>query len=201
MIADLYILFRQLDRVVLLLLFSCNLAAAPGDRLTVIVNIANVRAGPSTDYPVLLKLDHDSEVVEKQRRDDWIEIEYTGSTGRTGWIHAPLLSKGPADETTATPDQEIAVDPLYDLFKRAFAEFNARIKARTGKVYFAAVENPGNRVIQLTVTDDWLNLTRPERYAQLDEIFIIWDAAVGDGIPITVDLIDQDGTRLLSKFR
>ena len=201
MIADLFKVFRPLERVILLLLFSCNLAAAPGDRLTVTVNIANVRAGPSTDYPVLLKLDHDSEVIEIQRRDGWVEIEYIGTTRRSGWIHAPLLNKAPADETTATPDQEAASDPLYDLFKRAYAEFNARIKARTGKVYFATVENPGNRVIRLTVTDDWLNLTRPERDEQLNEIFTIWDAAVGDGIPITVDLIDRDGTRLMSKFR
>ena len=176
-------------------------AAAPGDRLSVTVNRANVRSGPSTSHSVVMQLQQGSIVVERRRQDDWIEIESTDSGLKSGWIHAPLVKVETTAGQPVASNETAATDPLFELFMQAFAIYQKRVKSKTGRQYFDKVENPGNRVVQLTITDDWLNLTRPEQEEQLTEIFNIWDAAVGDGVPITVDIIDQDGTRLLSKFR
>lgn len=181
----------------IVLLFACALAAAPGDRLQVKAKLANVRSGPASGSAIVMRLQQGSIVIERQREKDWIEIERVKDQTRTGWIHASLVAKaGPDSPATAT-----SADPLYDLFLQAYATMNKRLLRDTGKAFFAKVENVGNRVIQLTITDDWLALTRPQREQRLNEIFTIWDAAVGDDIPITVDIVDADGNRLMSKFK
>ncbi|MBF8270520.1 MAG: putative N-acetylmuramoyl-L-alanine amidase, partial [Gammaproteobacteria bacterium] len=182
-------------------LFSGNVAATPGDRLSVTVKRANVRTGPSTSHPIVYQLQRGSKVIELQHKDDWIEVDSKDSNSKSGWIHSTLLSKDTAGEKPITSNKTVSSDPLFDLFMQAFEQYQAKVKTNTGQTYFAKVENPGNRVIQLTITNDWVNLSRPERDAQLTEIFNIWNAAVGDDLPITVDIIDQDGTRLLSKFK
>ena len=182
-------------------MFSGNVAAAPGDRLSVTVNRTNVRSGPSTSYPVVLQLQQGSKVIERQRHDVWVEIECKAADLKSGWIHAPLLSEDKNVAKPITVNEAASSDPLFELFTQAFEEYKAKVKSKTGRMYFGKVENPGNRVIQLTITDDWLKLPRPKRDEQLTEIFNIWNAAVGDGVPITVDIIDPDGTRLISKFK
>ncbi|MBF8270733.1 MAG: SH3b protein [Gammaproteobacteria bacterium] len=135
------------------------------------------------------------------RTSAWIEVKSKDSDLKSGWIHATLLSKDTTAEQLINSNATISSDPLFDLFMQAFNQYQSKLKTNTGHTYFAKVENPGNRVIQLTITDDWLNVSRPERDVQLTEIFNIWNAAVGDDVPITVDIIDRDGTRLLSKFK
>jgi len=183
------------------LLFAGTLAAAPGDRLQVKSQLANVRSGPAAKAAIVMRLKHGSIVIERQRQQDWIEIESGKDRTRSGWIHASLVDKVGPDSQAATVTTGQEADPLYGLFLQAYASMNKRLLRDTGKTFFAKVENVGNRVIQLTITDDWLALTRPQREQRLDEIFTIWDAAVGDDIPITVDIVDQEGNRLMSKFK
>ena len=181
-------------------LVAGDLIAATGDSLSITVSRANVRSGPSRNHPVIMQLSRGGKVVELQRQNGWVEITSGRTDPKSGWIHSALVGKDTTNKT-GTANQDAGSDPLFALFKMAFEQMSTRIKNQTGKTYFAKVENPGNRVIQVTVAADWSSLTRTEREEQLTEIFRIWDAAVGDGVPITVDIIDQDGIRLLSKFK
>lgn len=201
--------FHDRNRALLLiLLFSLCLPwtcprvmAANGDKLVINGSIVNVRSGPATSYPVLLKFQKGREVVELQRRDNWVEI----ATGRddvvTGWIYAPLLSQADKRNVPTMKVKEDTSDPLFELFTQALRELNERIRSQTGNTYFSQVENPGNKVIRLTVTYAWSNLSREQRDRMLADVFAIWDAAVGIHVPITVDIVDRDGNRLMSKFR
>lgn len=68
------------------------LAAAPAlaSNWHVNVDVANVRAGPSTLHRVIAKARPDEVLVEIDQRDDWRKIRTPSSV--EGWIHEDLLS-------------------------------------------------------------------------------------------------------------
>lgn len=186
---------------ILYCLLSYNVTAAPGDKLSIGVELANMREGPSTNYPVLMRLEQGRKLVEIQRQNKWVEVETGRSNIKSGWIYAPLLKKEVTGKPTIVLKNDGSTNPLFELFKLAFDELNENIKSETGQIFFTKVENPDNRTIQLTATESWLNAPRKERQEKLSEIFKIWDAAIGDGLPITVDIIDKNGDRLMLMFR
>lgn len=189
------------SKFILFYLFSYSVTAAPGDTLSIDVDLANVREGPSTNFPVVMKLGKGRNLIEIRRQSDWVEIETGKSIIKSGWIYAPLLKQVNAAKTTIVLKIDGSTNPLFELFKLAFNELNENIKRETGQTYFTKSENPDNRTIQLTATESWLNAPREARQENLSEIFEIWGAAVGDGLPITVDIIDNNGDRLMSMFR
>lgn len=186
--------------------------ADTGDRVYVIRSIANLRSGPGTSYPVILKLSKGRALIEVERKHNWVMV----ATGRTdikmGWIYATLISttkggeKPPAASKPAPkkkpPAHKQTVDgPLFNLFRQAFLEFNIKFKKETGMNCFNRITNPAHGVVQLSINDNWAKLTRAQRQKAMNDIFAIWNAAEGPTVPITVDIIDTDGLRLMSKFR
>ena len=167
--------------------------ADAGTKLVVTATLANLREGPSTRHRVLLRLQHGRQLTEMLRDGNWVRVS-TGETGTpAGWIHASLVMPAPETDPAGA---------VFDLFRRAMDEYEKRVYQRTGKDYFSEIENPGNLVIQLTASNTWLAATREERNAVLDQVFNLWRAAVGnDLLGITVEILDTDGTRLVSKFR
>lgn len=175
--------------------------AIPGDTMVITGNVVNLRQGPSTSYPVLMKLRKNQKIIEIQRAEDWVEIDTGRKDISSGWIYARLLKKTVDNQDTDGSEYGATTDPLFGLFKLAFAELNEKLLKQSGKSYFSSVDNPGNRIVRLTASDAWFNTPRPERNAILEEIFLIWCAAVGDGIPVTVEIVDKEGNKLMSKFR
>lgn len=70
------------------------------NRRLVIGRRVNLRAGPSTDHPVLRVVSRNTPVFEERHQGDWALI-FT-PTGQVGWIHASLLS--PAKTTQSLPE-------------------------------------------------------------------------------------------------
>jgi hypothetical protein len=66
--------------------------AAPGDSLVVTGDAVNVRAGPSANARVKMHVYQDQQVMELQRRGDWVRAEIAGTGGQEGWIHGSLLA-------------------------------------------------------------------------------------------------------------
>lgn len=193
--------------------------ADTGDRLYVKFPIVNLRSGPDITSPVILKLKKGRALIEVERQDDWVLVATGRHDIKSGWLYANLLSPTNPDEKPAAPakDEKPAVQanaekktpsakpdpdgPLFMLFRHAFSEFNEKLITDTGKVCFNKLENPAHGVVQLTVNDDWAALTRAQRQQAMTDIFAIWNAAAGAGMPITVDIVDTDGLRLMSRFR
>ncbi|MGE0084915.1 MAG: SH3 domain-containing protein [Desulfococcaceae bacterium] len=77
--------------VFLLLAFS---SAAFAERLTVNVNLANVRSGPETGSKILWKVEkyHPIEVIKTQ--GEWYYFQ--DFEGDKGWIHRDIVSKEPS---------------------------------------------------------------------------------------------------------
>jgi hypothetical protein len=69
-----------------------EVAAAPGARF-VRAGRVNLRAGPSTDEPVLSVLSAGTPVFPEQDRDGWVLVRT--AAGPVGWVHHSLLDDGP----------------------------------------------------------------------------------------------------------
>ena len=80
--------------------FALSLLAAPtlaatGDALVVTGNGVNVRAAPSGDAAVRMRVNRDQQVIELEREGSWVRAEIAGTNGQEGWIHSSLLAPSP----------------------------------------------------------------------------------------------------------
>jgi len=210
---------RLISILIALQLAPAVATAETGDRVYINYPVVNLRDGPDITSPIVLKLNKGQALIEVERQDDWVLVATGRSDVKSGWVYANLIGPAGDDKKSAAtvkvekpaataevkkklpPAKPDPDGPLFNLFRQAFAELNTRLKAETGKDCFSMVGNPGHGVVQVTITDDWPDLSHEQRQQTLTDIFAIWDAAVGVKMPITVDIIDKDGIRLMSKFR
>jgi hypothetical protein len=89
------------------LLLAAPALAATGDVLVVTGDGVNVRAGPSSDAPIRMRVHSDQQVVELQREGSWVRAEIAGMDGEEGWIHSSLL----APLRTDPPEAELGPEP------------------------------------------------------------------------------------------
>ena len=82
-------------------LFATVALAAPGDALLVTGSNVNVRAGPSTEAGVLIRVGQNEPAIERMRQEAWVEVDLPNQDVR-GWIHDSLLT-GTTIEPTAVP--------------------------------------------------------------------------------------------------
>ena len=86
--------------------------ADTGDALIVTGDGVNVRAGPSEDAAIRMRVHSGQQVIELQREGSWVRAEIAGTDGQEGWIHSSLLAE-PAEEAdqAETEPPEPAEDP------------------------------------------------------------------------------------------
>jgi uncharacterized protein YgiM (DUF1202 family) len=79
--------------------------ADTGDALLVTGNGVNVRAGPSEDAAIRMRVHRGQQVIELQREGSWVRAEIAGTGGQEGWIHSSLLAEpaGEADQAETAP--------------------------------------------------------------------------------------------------
>jgi len=179
--------------------------AGPGDELVIVSSLVNMRAGPSMDEQVILRLAQDRRLVEIRRSGNWVEV-YTDSTKTaSGWVYSSLVGSVEQDISTTEKDAGLAqsrvVNTVFELFLLAFAELNERIRRENGTDYFLNASELGNGSIQVTASEVWLQKSMQEKQEDLVEIFEIWAAAVEEGMSISVDIIDGDGDKSMSMLR
>jgi hypothetical protein len=68
--------------------------AAQGDALLVTASGVNVRAGPSTEAGILVRVGVDERAIERRRQGQWVEVELPDQNV-LGWIHDSLLARAP----------------------------------------------------------------------------------------------------------
>ena len=74
------------------LLLALVLAAGTAmaqERLAIVVDVANIRAGPGTDRQVIGKMEKNTPVMEVSRQGEWILFEDFKQA--KGWIHESLV--------------------------------------------------------------------------------------------------------------
>jgi uncharacterized protein YgiM (DUF1202 family) len=189
-----------MGKLSIVLLCACAVAgsalAAPGDILYVQGNVVNMREGPSTKHPVVLKLRKGHKLMEFQRQGRWVEVGADRTGGKSGWIHSSLVGKQFIGGATTAP-----TDPKFQKFKAAFDDLNATIERKTGFAFFTKAENMGDGIVQVTATDTWLSAPLEDRKSNLRTIFQMWDEAEGSGLPIAVYVVDKYGNQRMSMKR
>lgn len=71
----------------------------------IILQDANMRTGPGTDFPVTTSLLTGTEILKIQNQGQWAEVKVS-RTGKTGWVHSSLVEEA---STTSQVFPEIIV--------------------------------------------------------------------------------------------
>ena len=79
--------------VAALLVVVCSSTAA-AERLTVAVDVANIRSGPDTKFDILWKVGKYHPLNTIERSGSW--YHFRDFEGDKGWIHKSLINKTPA---------------------------------------------------------------------------------------------------------
>lgn len=168
-------------------LFTIHSHAEPGDTLEVTGEVVNLRAEPTTKAKVLIKLVKGNKVTEIQQKGNWIEVETHHDDIKSGWVHKSLLGQSGSTANT---------EPVT-----RFDRFMARYNEQNNKTYFSDVKNRGEGVIELTVTDAWLNAEREVRSQSVTDIFKLWAEAYGTGRSVSVIVLDAQGEQHMIMLR
>jgi hypothetical protein len=171
--------------------------AAPGDELVITGFIVNLRAQPSKDAAVLLKLKEDITVVEIQREGDWVQVYNEHAGVPTGWVHNSLIVPVSTSNTTAIINHTEA----YNRFMTAYNKLSESWKQIHGVLPFVTVAEYINRKIRITAKTEWLQAERTEREQMVADLFKIWSQIIEPGLTAEIEIVDTNGNKLMSMFR
>ena len=199
--------------------------AATGDALIVQGDGVNVRAGPSGDAPVRMRVHRHQQVIELQREGRWVRAEIAGTDGQEGWIHSSLLA--PPDGTPAT-GESVAIEPpaaaperpaqaeivplqvepaagpdrgLGELaqFRETVSYLNRRALALAGADLFAEVKPGPGGVMRVVATDNWSTLPPAGRQSYANTLLDRWAAAKVSAGPVVLQILDPSGEVVMEK--
>jgi len=195
--------------------------AAQGDALLVTGSNVNVRAGPSTEAGVLVRVGVDEPAVERRRQGQWVEVELPDQNV-LGWIHGSLLTGAP-DQVAAAPARSeaaseaaaadvgttdvAAIDTLdsaegdgpLSRFRREVKYFNDRALAVAGVDLFTGVASIGEGGVQVVTTEAWATMSQPGQQNYLNALFARWRAAAGADEALRLEIIDSTGALMMEK--
>jgi uncharacterized protein YgiM (DUF1202 family) len=197
----------------LVVLLGTSAVAAPGDSLVVTGDSVNVRAGPGTDQRVLLQVGSDQAAVEVAREGDWVQVDLPGRDAR-GWIHDSLLepaadtpqagAPGAEAATAGQPPGAVAALPPEEAealvrFRNSVRELNARARAVAGVELFPEVEGKGGGMVQVAVTQAWIEIPDAGQESYLNALFDRWLLARGGGQRLGLQIVDPAGEVIMEK--
>ena len=196
--------------------------AAQGDALLVTGSNVNVRAGPSTEAGILVRVGVDEPAIERRRQGQWVEVELPDQNV-LGWIHnsllssargqaAPAPSRSDAASEAAAADvgttDVAAVDTLggeegdataLGRFRREVEYFNDRALAAAGVDLFTGVSPLGEGGVQVVTTEAWATMSHPGQQNYLNALFARWRAAAGADQALRLEIIDPTGALMMEK--
>jgi hypothetical protein len=207
-----------------LVLLGASALAATGDVLIVTGDGVNVRAGPSGDAVVRMRVHSGQEVVELQREGSWVRAEIAGTDGEEGWIHSSLLARPGTDEPEAgeppipaareatAPSQEqtvpLMVEPaagpdrdLSELarFRETVSYLNERAVVLAGTDLFAEVKPGPEGAMQVIATEAWSSLPPAGRQSYANTLLDRWAATKASAGPAVLQIVDPSGEVVMEK--
>lgn len=217
---------RSLAASFALLLLGASALAATGDALIVTGNGVNVRAGPSADAAVRMRVHRNQQVIELQREGSWVRAEIAGTDGEEGWIHSSLLARQgadrpeaeaprePAREAAEVPSQEQivplqiepAAGPEGDLgelarFRETVSYLNERATVLAGADLFAKVEPGPEGAMRVVATETWSSLPPAGRQSYANTLLDRWAATKASAGPAVLQIVDPSGEVVMEKTR
>lgn len=174
-----------------------NAIADPGDELVITGFVVNLRAQPSTDAAVLLKLKEDLTVVEIQREGDWVQVYNDRAGVPTGWVHHSLIVPLSTGNTTAI----INHTESYNRFMTTYDKLSESWKKIHGVLPFVMIAEYINRKIRITATTEWLQAEQAEREQMVVDLFKSWSQIVEPGLTAEIEIVDSNGNKLMSMFQ
>jgi Bacterial SH3 domain len=211
-----------------LLLLAGAALADTGDALIVTGDGVNVRAGPSEDAAIRMRVHRDQQVIELQREGDWVRAEIAGTDGQEGWIHSSLLAE-PAEEAdqpeTEAPDPpadagaaaaatleeeavplliEPAAGPDRDLgelarFRETVSYLNERATTLAGADLFAEVRPGPEGAMRVVATEAWSDLPPAGRQSYANTLLDRWAATKVSAGPAILQIVDPSGEVVMEK--
>ena len=212
-----------------LLLLAGIALADTGDALIVTGNGVNVRAGPSEDAAIRMRVHRGQQVIELQREGSWVRAEIAGTDGQEGWIHSSLLA-GPAEEAdqaeteapdrpedadaagraAQSPEQEVPlqIEPaagpdrgLGELarFRETVSYLNERALALAGADLFAEVKPGAEGAMQVVATEAWSDLPPAGRQSYANTLLDRWAATKVSAGPAILQIVDPSGEVVMEK--
>lgn len=201
--------------------------AATGDALIVTGDDVNVRAGPSGDAAIRLRVHSGQQVIELQREGSWVRAEIAGTEGQEGWIHSSLLARpeGAPElrEPAATPAPEPAgaapaaeqpvplqIEPAAggsgDLgevarFRETVSYLNERATALAGADLFAKIEPGPEGAVRVVATEAWSSLAPAGRQSYANTLADRWAATKLSPGPAVLQIVDASGEVVMEKTR
>lgn len=193
-------MMRRLALALLACLVASGGAAAPGDRLEVLVGDVDVRAAPAADAELLMQVQRGEPVRERRRWDVWVAVDLP-RLGRGGWIHTSLL--GPANGRHERADEiapAAAAEESEALrrFRGGLGRANGEYRTADGPLPFVGARSAGPGTVQVVVRRAWMTRPLVVRERELDQLFARWRAAAGDGDALRLEIIEPDGHVLMS---
>lgn len=208
------------------LLLGAAALAATGDVLIVTGDGVNVRAGPSADAAVRMRVHSNQQVVELQREGNWVRAEIAGTDGEEGWIHSSLLARPGDDEEagvarepepppeTAAPSQEQSVPLMVEpaagpaddpseiaRFRDTVGYLNERAAALAGAELFAKIEPGPEGAMRVVATETWSSLPPAGRQSYANTLLDRWAATKASEGPVVLQIVDPSGEVVMEKTR
>jgi uncharacterized protein YgiM (DUF1202 family) len=211
-----------------LLLLAGAALADTGDALIVTGDGVNVRAGPSEDAAIRMRVHRDQQVIELQREGDWVRAEIAGTDGQEGWIHSSLLAE-PAEEADqseaeapvppadagAAPEPssqeqavplliEPAAGPDRDLselarFRETVSYLNERATTLAGADLFTEVRPGPEGAMRVVATEAWSDLPPAGRQSYANTLLDRWAATKVSAGPAILQIVDPSGEVVMEK--
>jgi hypothetical protein len=203
--------------------------AATGDALIVTGNGVNVRAAPSGDAAIRMRVYRDQQVIELEREGSWVRAEIAGTDGQEGWIHSSLLAypdrngppdqalvrapsdvapSAPADDEPARDEVPLLVEPAAGpdaapgeraRFRETVSYLNERAVAIAGADLFSEVKPGAEGVVQVVATEAWSTIPPAGRQSYANTLLDRWAAAKEGAGPVAVQIIDPNGEVVMEK--
>lgn len=209
------------------LLLAGSVLAATGDALMVTGDGVNVRAAPSGDAAVRMRVHRGQQVIELQREGSWVRAEIAGTDGQEGWIHSSLLAvpragqpeteappePQPPEATQAPPQSqtlphmvEPAAGPAGDLgelarFRETVSYLNERATTLAGADLFAKVEPGPEGAMRVVATETWSSLAPAGRQSYANTLLDRWAATKASAGPAVLQIVDPSGEVVMEKTR
>ncbi|PWK09058.1 SH3 domain-containing protein [Tumebacillus permanentifrigoris] len=133
------------------LLFSVVAVAADNGRyVKVIAYDVNIRAGASTEDPVVGHADYGDQLTVLTAENGWYHVQV--ENGKTGWIHASLVKEGGRFATS---------NPTISVAEATVASLNVRGGASTSFEVVTTIQ-PGTPYPVLQQSADWVQIRLPD---------------------------------------
>ena len=181
-------------------IISTNAMAGRGDDLMVTGSMVNLRAEPSLNATILMRLSKGQQLIEISRYGEWVEVTARNQDVITGWIHESLLVAVIVNDLERNDSAESAGDSVK-LFKERLAQLNTRISEDHGFNAFTGFEEVETGSIQITSTEEWMLASQTMREQILTSVFNLWSDAVEPGLSIQVTIVNPQGERHMMMFR